>query len=69
MLVHAGRCEWSNEFEVERILACKGPTCTRKYCICWKNYELEDDTWDPRSNLHPAVIKKFEIENDLYDHS
>ena len=66
MLVHAGRCEWSNEYEVERILACKGPTCARKYRIRWKNYQEEDDTWGPRANLHPTAIKEFEVENNLY---
>ena len=69
MLVHAGRCEWGNEFEVERILACRGPPCARQYLIRWKNYQQEDDTWEPRSNLHPEVIKEFETENNLYIHS
>ena len=39
MLTHAGRCEWSKEYEVERILACKGPLCARKYLVRWKNYQ------------------------------
>ena len=26
MLVHARRCEWKEEFEMERILDCKGET-------------------------------------------
>ena len=70
MLVHAGRCEWNQEFEVERILTCKGPLCARKYRIRWKHYDDEkDDTWEPRTNVHPAVIKEFEVENDLYDYS
>ena len=69
MLVHAGRCEWAKEDEVERVLACKGPLCARKYRIRWKGYQEKDDTWEPRSNLHPAAIKEFEIENGLYDHS
>ena len=68
MLTHAGRCEWSKEYEVERILACKGPLCARKYLIRWKNYQQEDDTWEPRTNLHPVAIKEFELENSLYDH-
>ena len=44
MLAHAGRCEWRNEFEVERILACRGPMHARQYKIRWKGYQEEDDT-------------------------
>ena len=66
MLAHAGRCEWGDEYEVERILACRGPTCARQFKIRWKNYDQEDDTWEPRSNVHPEAIKEFEIENNLY---
>ena len=69
MLVHVGRCEWGNEFEVERIVACRGPPCARQYRIRWKNYQEEDDTWEPRANLHPEAIKEFEVENNLFDHS
>ena len=44
MLAHAGRCEWRNEFEVERILACRGLMHARQYKIRWKGYQEEDDT-------------------------
>ena len=69
MLVHAGRCEWMNGFEVDRLIACRGPTCARQYKVRWKGYLPEDDTWEPRSNIHPDTIREFEIENNMYDHS
>ena len=66
MLVHAGRCEWKEEFEIERILSCKGEVWKRQYLIHWKDYTHEHDTWEPRGNLHPEVIKQFEKQNNLY---
>ena len=55
MLAHAARCEWKNEFVVERILACRGPMYVRQFKIRWKGYHEEDDTWENRSNLHPDL--------------
>ena len=66
MLAHAGRCEWSNECEVERLLECRGPTCGRQYKIRWKDCDQDEDTWEPRGNVHPEAIKEFETENNLY---
>ena len=66
MLVHAGRCEWKEEFEIERILDCKGEVWNRKYLIHWKGYTHEHDTWEPRNNLHPEAIMEFEKQNNLY---
>lgn len=25
----------------------------------------EDETWDPRGNIHPSSIKEFKIENNV----
>ena len=35
MLVHAGKCCWSKEFKVNRILDCSGAIYNRKYKIKW----------------------------------
>ena len=69
MIIHAGRCEWNNEFKIERILTCKGPLCDHKYRIRWKNYQEEDETWEAHTNLNPVTTKQFDLGNDLYDHS
>ena len=35
-----------------------------------ENYDdKKDDTWEPLANVHPTVIKEFEVENDMYDYS
>ena len=47
----------------------QGPVCSRQYKIRWKDCLPEDDTWEPRSNVHPAAIKDFEIKNGLYEHN
>ena len=47
-----GRCEWQNEYEVERIVDHRGPVVARKYKVRWKNYSSDFDTWEPRTNLH-----------------
>ena len=38
MLTHAGKCKWSNEYKVERILACRGKPWARQYKIRWDGY-------------------------------
>jgi len=68
MLTHAGKCKWSNEFKVDRILACRGKPWARQYKIRWDGYSEKWDTWEPRSHLHPEAIADFEKANDLYDH-
>ena len=44
--VHMGKCKWKNDFEIEKILECKGPVCVRRYLVKWKGYQ--ETTWEPR---------------------
>ena len=69
MLVHASKCRYKDEYRVERILESKGPVCARKFKICWLGYGPEDDTWEPRANVRPELIRDFELENGIYDPS
>ena len=66
MMIHAGKCEWKDEFEVDRLLACEGHICSRKYLVRWKGYGADEDRWIPRSGIHPELIKEFEQTNGLY---
>ena len=68
MLVHAGRCEWKNEFEVDSIVGHRGPIVVRKYKVRWKGYSADYDTFEPRDNIHPDLIKEYEVENNVYVH-
>ena len=64
--IHMGRCEWRDEFEVERLVDHRGPVVARKYKVRWKGYSQDYDTWEPRTNLHPDLIKEYEITNQVY---
>ena len=73
MRIHASRCEWRNEFEVEAIVGHRGPTVTRQYLIRWEGYRCtlygeEYDTYEPRSNVYPDLIKDYEMEKGVYVH-
>ena len=67
MLVHAGRCEWRNEFEVDHLMDYRGNLCAREYLVRWKDYSPEWDLWVPRGNIHHETIKEFELVNGIYD--
>ena len=67
MLIHASRCRYKDEYVVERIIDIdsKGPVCAKKFKIRWLGYGPEADTWEPRSNVHPELIRDFEIECNI----
>ena len=65
MNIHAGRCEWKNEFEVDHIEGHRGPVTARQYHIRWEDYAPKYDTWEPRSNIQPELIREYEITNDV----
>ena len=69
MKVHAGRCEWRDEFEVEAIVGHRGPIVTRQYKIKWKGYSSEFDTFEPRGNVHPELIRDYELATGVYVHN
>ena len=66
--IHAGKCKWRNEFEVEKILDCEGPPTNRKYLIKWEGYSSEHNLWVPRYDIHPAAIIEFEKANGFFDY-
>ena len=68
MQVHAARCEWKNEFEVDFIVSHRGPVVARQYKIRWKGYSSDYDTFEPRDNVHPELIRDYEISNGVYVH-
>ena len=48
MLIHVARCEWKNEFVLE-----KSQITRRSYQVKWMGYS---NSWSPHSNLHPQTI-------------
>ena len=66
--IHVGKCAWANEFEFEKILSSRGPTCVRQFLIRWKGYSSDYDTWEPRGSLHPELITEYEKQNGCYDY-
>ena len=64
--VHMGRCPWKDEYEVEKLVDHRGAVVSRQYKVRWKNYSPDFDTWEPRSNIHPSLIKEYEVSNNDY---
>ena len=69
MQIHASKCRFKDEYVVESILDSKGPVWAKKFKVRWRGYGAEADTWEPRSNLHPELIRDFELENNIYAHN
>ena len=69
MQIHAGKCKWTNTFQIEKILDYEGPPTTRKYLIKWQGYPREFNSWEPRGYIHPSEITAFEKTNDIFDYS
>ena len=66
MLIHAARCEWKDEFEIERIVSHRGPVTSRSYLVKWKGYTDNDNSWVTRTNLHPKTIEEYEKGAGVY---
>ena len=66
MNIHASRCQWRNEFVVEKILDHKDPVTARNYLVRWYGYTAQHESWIPRSSLHPEAIKDYEVQTGVY---
>ena len=40
----------------------------RLFLVSWEGYGSEEDSWETRENLPPAMIKEFLHQNGLYDY-
>ena len=56
---HAGKCRRSNYYEVEKLLAVRGELASpkRQFLVQWKGYGPEHNSWQPRENIYPNLIK------------
>ena len=66
LTIHAGKCQWKNEFVIEKILNHRGPVTARQYQVRWQGYNAQHDSWIPRSSLHPDAIKDYEVQTGAY---
>ena len=42
------------------------PITNRSYLVKWKGYPESDNSWVPRSNLHPVTIEEYEKKVGVY---
>ncbi len=59
------------EYEVEALLDSKkgvGRGGTTLYLVKWKGYGHDSNTWEPRSNLDPVLIRRFEQMKQMISH-
>lgn len=66
MMIHAGTCQWKDEYEIERVLNHRGPITNRSYLVKWKGYSDDENSWVSRLNLHHQIIKEYELKSGAY---
>ena len=59
--------EKSGDYEVEKIINSQLKRGKLQYLIKWKNYPIEESTWEPKDHLEKAksTITKFHQENPV----
>jgi hypothetical protein len=73
LAVHQGKCKHANTFEVEKILEHQADRLPvglgkSKFRVKWKDYGLDDASWEPFENFNENVIKKYLQANGTYDY-
>ena len=53
---------------MDSIVTHRGPVVARQYKIRWKGYISDYDTFESRDNIHPELIKDYEMSNGVYVH-
>ena len=64
----------NSKFEIECLLSKvqghHGHTTSRQYLVPWKGYSPDDDTCEPKVNVHSEAIREYGLtNNDAYVHS
>ena len=67
--IHEGKCPWRHEHRLDKIVDHKGKVTSRKYLVKWAGHTDADNTWEPRSNVHPERIHQYEKRVGAYDHN
>jgi hypothetical protein len=49
-----------HDYPVDRVMGHKRIHGEDYYYIHWKGYPAEDDSWEPKTNLSPQTLKKWE---------
>lgn len=59
--------EEDEDYEVSKIKAHRLKRGQTEYRVGWKNYESDDDSWEPESNLAGAkeLLKKYKLEHGI----
>ena len=67
MQIHAGKCEYKDIYDIQKILDHRKPPSTREYLVRWLGYGPKDDSWVPRQNIHPMEVTAYEQTKGIYD--